>query len=224
MADGTTPDDDDVSVWIRNLSGGDDEAFRKIFDRYFTKLVRLAKRKVDGLGINRRATGEEDIAQNAMYSFYKRASDGQFQLEDRGELWRLLVTITVRKAYAEAKSQRAQKRGGGTVRGESIFMKAGDLEPNVGIGQVLGAEPTAEFATLAAERCKELLDLLGDESQKDVARYKLDGYSNEEIAKMLNCVPRTVERKLQLIREKWSRAAMESEASGADEAEPEEVE
>ena len=200
------PDSDEVTIWIERLSGGDEKAAHLLWEQYFDRLVRLARRKFDQIGINRRAADEEDIALSAMNSFYKRAADGQFCLGDRQELWKLLVTITVRKAYAELKRQKAKKRGEGQIRGESIFLKAGkDNVEMGGIGEVLGKEPTPELAALAAEGCDELLAILGDEMLVQVAKYKLDGYTNEEIAEKLDCVPRTVERKLRLIRDKWAK-------------------
>lgn len=203
MAD---PGSDDVTLWIKDLSGGDEKAAHLLWEQYFDRMVRLARRKFDQIGINRRAADEEDIALSAMNSFYKRAADGQFCLGDRQELWKLLVTITVRKAYAELKRQKAKKRGEGQTRGESIFIKAGkDGGELGGIGQVLGDQPTPELAALAAEGCEELLKLLDDETLVAVARFKLDGYTNEEIADKLDCVPRTVERKLRLIRDKWAK-------------------
>ena len=47
-----------------------------------------------------------------------------------------------------------------------------------------------------AEECRRLLDRLGDNSLRDVAVWKMEGYSNDEIAGRLGCVSRTVERKL----------------------------
>jgi DNA-directed RNA polymerase specialized sigma24 family protein len=203
MAD---PGADEVTVWIEKLSGGDEKAAHLLWEQYFDRMVRLARRKFDQIGINRRAADEEDIALSAMNSFYTRAADGQFCLGDRQELWKLLVTITVRKAYAELKRQKAKKRGAGQVRGESIFIKAGsDGGEMGGIGEVLGQEPTPELAALAAEGCDELLKMLGDDTLVAVAKYKLDGYTNEEIAEKLECVPRTVERKMRLIRDKWAK-------------------
>ncbi len=200
------PGSDEVTVWIEKLSGGDERAAHLLWEQYFDRLVRLARRKFDQIGINRRAADEEDVALSAMNSFYKRAADGQFCLGDRQELWKLLVTITVRKAYAELKRQKAKKRGEGQVRGESIFLKPGKDEADLGgIGQVLGHEPTPELAALAAEGLEQLFKVLDDESLVAVARYKLEGYTNDEIADFLECVPRTVERKLRLIRDKWAK-------------------
>jgi DNA-directed RNA polymerase specialized sigma24 family protein len=59
------------------------------------------------------------------------------------------------------------------------------------------------MAALAAEECQRLLNLLPDESLREVAKAKLEGFTNEEIADRLQCAPRTVERKLTKIREAW---------------------
>ena len=69
--------------------------------------------------------------------------------------------------------------------------------------QIIGREPTPDFAVQVAEECQRLLDLLGDEGLRSVALWKMEGYSVEEIAARLDCVPRTVERKLRMIREMW---------------------
>ena len=61
-----------------------------------------------------------------------------------------------------------------------------------------------QLAAELAEQCHRLLDLLQDEDLRSIALLKMEGYTNEEIAKRLQCVPRTVERKLERIREKWS--------------------
>lgn len=54
-----------------------------------------------------------------------------------------------------------------------------------------------------AEECQRLLDSLGDETLRNVALWKMEGYTNDEIAERLGCVTRTVERKLEMIRERW---------------------
>lgn len=199
---------DDVTRWIVRLTDGDETAAQVIWERYFDKLVRLARRKLDRMP--RRVADEEDVALSAMHSFYRGAVAGRFpRLADRNDLWKLLVTITARKAMAEAKRHHAQKRGAGGVRGESVFVRPEDLSQDGdsgqprGIAQILGEEPTPEFACQVAETCRQLLDRLESEDLKTVALYRMEGYSNEEIARAMDCVVRTVERKLARIRERW---------------------
>jgi DNA-directed RNA polymerase specialized sigma24 family protein len=55
------------------------------------------------------------------------------------------------------------------------------------------------------EECQRLLDALADEEARAVALFKMEGYTNEEIAQKLDCAPRTVERKLNLIRQLWEK-------------------
>jgi DNA-directed RNA polymerase specialized sigma24 family protein len=49
------------------------------------------------------------------------------------------------------------------------------------------------------------MEQLGDPILQSVATWKLEGYTNHEIAARLGCVTKTVERKLARIRGKWAR-------------------
>jgi DNA-directed RNA polymerase specialized sigma24 family protein len=75
------------------------------------------------------------------------------------------------------------------------------------LAQVMGPEPTPEFAALVAEECQRRLDRLGDAGLRSVALWKMEGYTNDEIAQRLGCVPRTVERTLRVIRGLWDQEA-----------------
>ena len=85
------------SHWIGLLQDGDPAAAQRLWERYFHRLVGLARVKLQGQP--RRAADEEDVALSAFDSFCRRASDGCFpHLGDRDNLWHLLDTITARKA------------------------------------------------------------------------------------------------------------------------------
>jgi len=195
---------ENVTQWLANLSDGDERAAQAIWERYFDKLVRYARRKLRDMP--RRAADEEDIALSAMKSFYQGMAEGRFpKVDDREDLWKLLVTITARKVCAQWRREHAQKRGGGGGRGESAFMRRGDdADAGTGIGEVLGSEPTPELAAMVAENCEQLFAALEDETLRRIARYKLEGWTNREIAESLGCVRETVERKLKRIRMTWS--------------------
>ena len=119
------------------------------------------------------------------------------QLQDRNSLWPLLVAITAHKAVDLMRHERRLKRGGPPADKDRAEVLQADLE------QVIGREPTPEFALQVAEECQRLLDRLGDEGLRAVALWKMEGHTVEEIAARLGCVPRTVERKLRAIRELW---------------------
>jgi DNA-directed RNA polymerase specialized sigma24 family protein len=203
--------DTSVTHWIEQLKSGDEAAAQQeLWNRYFERLVGLARKKLRSLP--QRAEDEEDVVLSAMDSFFDGARRGQFpQLSDRGNLWPLLVKITARKAMNQLKKQRAIKRGAGQVRGESVFVNAANLDRQPDMGQVVGHEPTPEFAVQTSEQCQRLLSLLSDEL-REVAELKLQNFSNGEIAQRMGVVERTVERKLNLIRKHWSQELEEAPA------------
>jgi DNA-directed RNA polymerase specialized sigma24 family protein len=181
-----------VSNWIDRLKAGDRAATRQLWERYFQRLVSLARARLQGAP--RRAADEEDVALSAFHSFCRAAEQGRFpRLLDRDNLWRLLVVLTTRKASHLVRHERQQKR-----RAPAADPDAPELEA------ILGSEPTPEFAAQLAEECRRLLDGLGSADLAQVALWKMEGYANEEIAAKLGCVPRTVERKLRLIRSLWA--------------------
>jgi DNA-directed RNA polymerase specialized sigma24 family protein len=199
MSNEAASSENSVSVWLRPLKEGDPQAAQELWDRYFEKLVRLARKKLQGAP--RRIADEEDVALSAFHSFCEGAAQGKFpRLDDRDNLWRVMVVITARKASRLAERERRQKRGGGNLRGESVFR--GEDEISAGIQQVVGSEPTPEFAAQFAEEHERLLAML-EPDLRQIARWKLEGYTNEEIAQMARCGVRTVQRKLNRIRLEW---------------------
>lgn len=199
--------DSETASWLAALEAGDSQAAQHLWKKYFERLVRLAARKLQG--ISRRVADEEDVALSAFQSFCEGLQAGRFpDISDRDGLWRLLVVITARKAADLVNHQQRLKRGGGAVRGESALGHAngnsGD-EPNAGgWGQVVGSEPTPQFSCQVREELDRLLAMLGDETLTRIALAKLEGRTNDEIAGQMQVVPRTIERKLALIRQCWA--------------------
>jgi DNA-directed RNA polymerase specialized sigma24 family protein len=195
-----------VSIWIAELKAGDALAAQRLWENYFPRLVGLARKKLRELP--RRAADEEDVALSAFDTFCRGAEAGRFpQLTDRDNLWHLLVTITARKALQLVRHECRQKRGGGRVRGDSAFHATPEhADEEAGLEQVIGPEPTPEFAAQMAEEYQQLLARLGEGDLRQIAIWKMEGYSNDDIAAKLGCVARTVERKVALIRTLWDQA------------------
>jgi DNA-directed RNA polymerase specialized sigma24 family protein len=214
----TNPADDRGSVtgWIGQLKAGDQEAAQPLWERYFDRLVRLARRKlVEGrrLGADE---DEEDAALSAFDSFCAGAARGRFpMLTDRDDLWRLLVVITARKAGAQAQRRRAQKRGGDRFRVEDLG--ADPEDDRLLLDQIAAPDPSPEFAAMVAEEYGRLLDRLGDDELRRVAVFRLEGLTNDEIAERLGCARRTVARRLDLIRKIWEADRPEGPDEGEDE-------
>jgi DNA-directed RNA polymerase specialized sigma24 family protein len=193
-----------VTHWLGALQAGDAAAAQPLWERYFSQLVRLARARIRSKsGVAADADGE-DAALSAFDSFCTGVARGRFpQLSGRDDLWRLLVVITARKVGAQRQRQRRQKRGG-----DRVFVEA-DLTARWANGdegvleRIVGPEPTPEFAAMVAEEYGRLLDGLGDDSLRQVAVWRMEGYTNDEIADRLGCARRTVARRLDLIRKTW---------------------
>jgi DNA-directed RNA polymerase specialized sigma24 family protein len=106
---------------------------------------------------------------------------------------------------ALARRERRQKRGGGKVLAASDLDDPKKSADGPAIAQIIGREPTPEFAAQFSEECERLLTSLGNDELRAVALWKMEGDTNEEIAQKLGCVLRTIERRLRIIRALWSK-------------------
>ena len=194
-----------VTHWIDLLKAGDPAAAERLWERYFERLAGLARAQLKGTP--RRAADEEDVALSAFDSLCRGVERGRFpELLHRDSLWRLLVTILLRKVHDLRRDEQRQKRGGGEVLVEADLLdKAESGVAEAGLEQVVGREPTPELAAQVAEECRRLLGRLDDATLQSLALLKMEGYTNQELAARLGCGLRTVERKLQLIRQIWTK-------------------
>lgn len=183
-----------ISQWITELKHGDPEAARRIWDRYFPRLCRFSR---DKLGfVARRAQDEEDLALSAINALCARAADGRFQqLNDRNDLWQILMMIATRKAANVHRRPAIRKEFG-----ERDILREDGRSWNLDLLADSPASP--EFLDCIDIHCEELLALLSDKLRA-VAILKLRGYSNEEIANLRQRGLSTIERYLQMIREIW---------------------
>jgi DNA-directed RNA polymerase specialized sigma24 family protein len=197
----TVTEDASVSRWLDGLKAGDDADIARLWERYFRKLVALARAKLPAR--TRREFDEEDVALSAFHSFCARAGRGEFpRVADRNDLWRLLSTITARKVTSSIRHRTRLKRGGGRVLGESALVENDD-EGETPISQFLSREPSPEDAAAFTEDYDRLFDRLNNPTLRTIALRRLEGSSSEEIGVELGVSARTVDRKIQLIRALW---------------------
>jgi DNA-directed RNA polymerase specialized sigma24 family protein len=186
-----------VSRWLGPLQQGDPDAAQQLWQRYFVSMVQLARKRLRLAP--RGAADEEDIALSAFDSLCRNAADGRFpQLMDRDDLWRVLAVITARKASYLLRAEGRQKRGGAARHSDPETE-----DPAVLLEQVFSREPSPELAAQVTEECARLLRRLTNDELRQVALWRMEGHTVEEIAGKLSCTPRTVKRKLQLIRILW---------------------
>ncbi len=95
-SESSTPDAGDATELLRQYRAGDSRAAERLFELYALRLSRSAERHLSHR-LQRRMDGE-DVAQSVFRTFFRRMDAGQFQIDNSSHLWRLLVTIAIRKA------------------------------------------------------------------------------------------------------------------------------
>jgi DNA-directed RNA polymerase specialized sigma24 family protein len=182
-----------VTILIEKLRYGDPDAVRKLWDRYFPRLVALARERLRT--VPRRAADEEDMALSAFKSFYEWVVKGRCPEKiDRNDLWGLLVIFTVRKVSHYIRAERARPCGNGELD---------EVQ-----GQERDPAEEAEDAEVV-EQFERLLTILPDPLLREVALLRLAGHTIDDIGARINRSNSTVDRRLGLIRRFWRREAGE---------------
>jgi DNA-directed RNA polymerase specialized sigma24 family protein len=177
-----------VIALIGALRAGDRAAADALWAGYFARMAALARKRL--VRAPRAVADEEDVALSAFLSFCRAPGDpARTPAMTRAKLWSLLATITANKAARHVARETRLKRGGGYQR-----RPADDLDG------VAAAGPPPDAVTAAADEVRHLIDGLADPDLQAVALLRMEGYATAEIAAELGCAPRTVERRLQVIR------------------------
>ncbi len=192
-----------VTLWVEELKQGDTSAAERIWDVYQQQLANVARRRLGGMPM--RMADEEDVALEAFATFLRGiGKDRFFEFRDRRDLWQALVRLVDCSAKDCRRRYGARKRGSGRVRGESIFDGATIGSTPVGLAGFADndASPESSESTLAS--VEERLGKLSDDTLRQIAIMKLEGFTTDEIADRLQISRRSVERKLGLIRDTWT--------------------
>jgi DNA-directed RNA polymerase specialized sigma24 family protein len=194
-------DDELTASLIAGLRRGEPGAIYGLWDRYFPKLLRQARS--DLARFPRRSFDEEDVALSVFDTLQRGARAGRFEnLKNRSNLWALLVALTRQKVVDRMRREGRKKRGGGRVRGDSVF--AVRTEQGNGLDGIAGDEPAPEFFICLDDEYRRLTALLRDDGVRRVASLRLEGFSNEEIAEQIGISLRAVQRKVRLIEDRWT--------------------
>jgi DNA-directed RNA polymerase specialized sigma24 family protein len=180
-----------ITGLLGGMKRGDADAARLIWERYSTRLAALARERLPAC-LHSVVDGD-DVANSAFHSFVVGAREGRFPcLADRDGLWRLLACITVRKALDEIQSAGRQKR---TPPGAQVALSE----------EIASPAPPPDLEVIAAEQFQILMERLRfkEEILKQIALWKFEGHTHEEIARRLGCSCRKIVRKLEVIRLTW---------------------
>lgn len=191
-----------VTFWFHQLSLGDQNAAGELWKRFGPALERLSRERF-GFAFNAVAGGD-DLVQSVFFTLWSGAKAGAFDgVSNRDELWWLLIHLARTKALNLARRNRTQRRGGHVNQlGQAA---ANSHEHDESIDHVPdNRESPPELIVSLRDQLDQALTLLPDDDFRRIALLKLEGHTNEEIADRIGVVKRTIIRKLNLVREKWS--------------------
>ena len=188
---------------IRAVKSGDADALAPLWERYSQHLRRIARRVIFHSRL--RAADEDDVVAATFARLWRAAQRRQLDaVNSREALARLLSRMTTQGAIDVLRGEQRQVRGGGTVRGDSVFASK-DSTDAAGFASVPDHAIPPDLMVMAEEETRALMRYLDDEKLASIAVAKMEGCSTREIADMLECSSSTVERSLRLIRKKWRR-------------------
>jgi len=189
-----------VTTWIAQVKAGESGAAQRLWERYLSRLAQVAHARLGGSP--QQVADTEDVVVVAFEKFLRYAKEGRFpRLDDRYDLWQILLLVTEQVAIDQRRKLSATKRGGLATR--SLTSGGGLADESESPLQPASPEPTPDFVVAAAEQCRRLLGLLDGELQR-IALAKVHGLTNEEIARQEEMSVRSVERKLNIIRKIWT--------------------
>ena len=147
---------------VQRWEAGNGTAAEELYHRYAQRLCALAEREI-GRRLGPLA-GAEEIVQSVFRTFFRRAAEGEIQIDHSGALWKLLVTIALNKIR--------QKAG----RPREVPIDAEKL-----LVEVVAREPTPEEAAALTDEIEAVLKGLQPRSA-EVFQLRLQGHSTSEIA------------------------------------------
>lgn len=193
--------EESITAWVTKLRVGDEQAAKHLWERFFSQLVKIARSRLQTS--SRTMVDEEDVALSALKSFCIGMRNGKFmELSNREGLWRLLLTITLRKVADKQNYDRRLKRN--VARERILPLDEEDFKEQ--LNAFVSREPGPDTAAECSEEMARLLAVLEHSNLKQIALMKMEGYKNTEIAQQIGCSLSSVERKIRTIRSIWSQS------------------
>jgi RNA polymerase sigma-70 factor (ECF subfamily) len=172
---------------LRRFRGGSQDAATQLYVRYAHRLRALVKARCSS-ELARRVE-PEDIVQSVFRRFFRRVSQGDYDVPAGEELWGLFLVIALNRIRAAESFHRAGKR--------DVRVTVPDIAPGATLESATGHDEVAY--TVLQMTVEEALAHLQPQ-QRQMLELRVQGYEVAEIAKQTGRSKRTVERNLQEIR------------------------
>ena len=194
-----TPSGPSDTVLLKRFQNRDFDAATQLYVRYAQRIRDLARAQCS-TALSQRIE-PDDIVQSVFGSFFRRAAQGEYQVPDGNELWRLLLSIALNKIRAKGIYHSAHKRD---VRRTTQLAAVDKWAEPARKGD--DAVPYAFLKMVIHETMEQLSN-----AEKQVIALRIDGYEVAEIAQRTNTSKRSVERCLQEFRSRLALVLVDSD-------------
>src|SRR5262249_10784034 len=165
-------EDQQSAELLARWRSGDQQAADALFQRYAERLLAVVRTRLSAQLARR--FDPEDVIQSAYRSFFAGARDGRYVLAHSGDLWRLLVAITLNKWHRQVQHHQARKRN--PAREDTPPLSGGSLAFKA---ETLAREPSPVEAAALADELELLMRGL-DLPRRRMLELRLQGYTLEE--------------------------------------------
>jgi RNA polymerase sigma-70 factor (ECF subfamily) len=187
------------TVLLKRFQNRDFDAATQLYVRYAQRIRNLAQAQCSTALAQR--IEPDDIVQSVFGSFFRRAAQGDYQVPDGNELWRLLLSIALNKIRAKGIYHSAHKRD---VRRTTQLAAADKWAEPARRGD--DAVPYAFLKMVIQETMDQLSN-----AEKQIIALRIDGYEVAEIAQRTKSSKRSVERCLQDFRGRLALVLVDSD-------------
>jgi RNA polymerase sigma-70 factor (ECF subfamily) len=168
---------------------GQADAPTRLYLRYAERLQALADRQTSA-ELSRRLD-PEDIVQTVFRTFFRRVAEGNYDVPDGEEIWKLLLVIALHKirdagVYHKAAKRDVRRTSSGEANELAIQNAAGKDEAALAVLQMV---------------VNDVLEGL-PESHQRMIELRIEGHEVAEIAREVGRSKRSVERVLQVFRQR----------------------
>jgi RNA polymerase sigma-70 factor (ECF subfamily) len=176
---------------LRQFRSGEIDASTELYMKYAGRLIGLTMRK-SGADLARQVD-PEDIVQSVFRTFFRRVEDGQYDVPEGEDIWKLLLVIALNKIRAVATYHKAAKR--------DIRRTEGNVPPEIYAAFSDNRDEVAltSLRMVIEEMMEDLLDV-----NRRIVMMRIEGFELAEIANEVRRSKRTVERVLQNFRGRLS--------------------
>jgi len=163
---------------IRRVRAGDSAAAAELVRQYEPEIRRTIRVRLRLDSRMRRLFDSMDVCQSVLASFFTRAALGQFDIDQPGQVLKLLVSMARTKLAEQVRRHHRQRRD---------QRRREDMEPEA-LAAVAAETATPSSAVANEELLNEIRRLLNDE-ERNIAELRGAGIDWAEIARELGGTP-----------------------------------